>query len=112
MISIANNGRGVHLLKPGSKRRRTKDNMSEQIDEERASAFDRDAMNAQVQEQQEYIAKLQAELEETKEHAHKNQMSTDWLKDNISKKKIFLDENSIPVIAESLHQDDEENQTR
>ena len=53
--------------------------MGEQLDEERASAFDRDAMQAQNEEQQEYIEKLQAELEETKEAAHKNQLSTDWL---------------------------------
>ena len=79
MTSVANNGRGVHLLKPGSKRRRTKEDMGEQLDEERASAFDRDAMQAQNEEQQEFIEKLQAELEETKEAAHKNQLSTDWL---------------------------------
>ena len=91
MIFTANNGRGVHLLKPGSKRRRTKENMSEQIDEERASAFDRDAMQAQNEEQQEYIQKLQAELEETKDEVHRNQLSTDWLKDSISKGKIYLD---------------------
>ena len=86
--------------------------MNEQLDEERASAFDRDAMNSQVQQQQEYIEKLQAELEETKQAAQENQFSTEWIKDNISKKKVYLDENSIPVIDESVQSDTEQIQTR
>ena len=45
MISTANNGRGVHILKPGSKRRRTKEEIGEQLDEERASTFDREGLS-------------------------------------------------------------------
>ena len=65
-----------------------------------------------MQQQQEYIEKLQAELEETKQAAQENQFSTEWIKDNISKKKVYLDENSIPVIDESVHSDTEQIQTR
>ena len=86
--------------------------MSEQLDEERASTFDRDNLNSQVRQQQEYIEQLRAELEETKQAAESNQFSTEWIKDNISKKKIFLDENDIPVIDESVHSETEQIYTR
>ena len=45
-MSTANNGRGVHILKPGSKRRRTKADMAEELDEERASTFDREGLSS------------------------------------------------------------------
>lgn len=66
MLCVATNGRGVHILKPGSKRRRTKTEMGEQLDEERASMFDREGLGSKVREQNEQIEKLRAELEQTK----------------------------------------------
>ena len=45
-MSTANNGRGVHILKPGSKRRRTKAEIDDELNEERASTFDREGLSS------------------------------------------------------------------
>ena len=45
-MSTANNGRGVHILKPGSKRRRTKAEIADELDEERASTYDREGLTS------------------------------------------------------------------
>ena len=58
-----------------------------------------------MQRQQARIDQLRAELEETKQAAENNQFSTEWIRDQMSKKKIFLDDNDIPVIDDSVHED-------
>ena len=47
---VAANGRAVHLLKPGSKRRRTQVEAASQLNQERAAEYDQESMSRKVQE--------------------------------------------------------------
>ena len=62
--ATATKGRGVHLLKAGSKRRRTQAEMSEQLDCDQFFQKVAEENESKVKEQQSEIAHLEGKLQE------------------------------------------------
>ena len=58
------------------------------------------------------IEQLRTELEESKQAAEGNMFSTEWIKEKIAKKEIFIDEDGTPVIDIHVSEDGDEAQTR
>ena len=59
LLYIANKGRGVHILKPGSKRRRTQVDMKDQMVYEDVLQVDLNESKSKVRDQSDHIQALE-----------------------------------------------------
>ena len=92
MCISASNGSSAHLLKVGSKRRRTQADLKEQLEaEELASALDL--------EKAEQIAAVEQQLKEAAELASKNKFAADALTEMVAKGQVVQeDDGALRVV--------------
>ena len=104
------NGRGVHILKPGSKRRRRRPEIEESLNWEAASQIDNEALQTKLRQQQQEIEELKSEVQESARKVAEGEFAINWVNSQRSKGRISISKNGVPNIIgnESDEEDDSE----
>ena len=82
---VADKGNGAHLLKAGSKRRRTQAEMKEQFQMEQLEEMEARDKEAQISEQQRQIQELQQQMTQMEQYAQTNEYAKDVVTDLVKK---------------------------
>ena len=92
------NGRGVHILKAGSKRRRTKADIDDQFEFEREAQENASQNASKVKEQRAAMEALEKELNEREERLNRGHHLFEWLNAQVHAGKIRIDGDGLPNI--------------
>ena len=110
MLPLANKGRGVHLLKTGSKRRRTQAEMAEQLSGEQFFQRVAEESESKVKDQRRSIANLEGRLLQLDQQASEDKNAADFIRHWLAEGKVVLDEQGVPNIIGNREEMDEPSQ--
>ena len=85
------NGRGVHILKAGSKRRRTKADIDDQFEFEREAQENASQNASKVKEQRAAMEALEKELQDREARLDQGNHLFEWIKSQVHAGKIRID---------------------
>ena len=104
------NGRGVHILKAGSKRRRTKADINEEFEFEREAQENASQNASKVKEQRAALEALEKELQEREARLNQGHHLFEWLERMVHAGKIRIDGEGLPnIIGNEDDQDFDDN---
>ena len=97
-LYVAMKGRGVHILKPTSKRRRTQVELSAQQAYEDALQDDIHESKSKLRDQSDHIQSLEQQLTELNQLAEEGKWSTQRIQEWIRDGKVAVDASGVPNI--------------
>ena len=83
MTCLANNGRGVHILKTGSKRRRTQAEMKEQLAQESIARIEAAGQDDESSDKDKKIEELEKKLEEMARKVEEGNFAISWVNNEV-----------------------------
>ena len=92
------NGRGVHILKAGSKRRRTKADIDDQFEFEREAQENASQNASKVKEQRAAMEALEKELQDREARLDQGNHLFEWLNAQVHAGKIRIGGDGLPNI--------------
>ena len=101
MLCLAMNGRGVHILKAGAKRRRTKADIDDQFDFEREAQEHASANASKVKEQKAELEQLSQTLREREEMLNKGNHIFQFIEEECKAGNISYDGVNRPNIIQN-----------
>ena len=96
-------------MKAGSKRRRTKASMAEQLERESIVEMDKEAKDAASTAKDELIEKLQFELSSARDEAKEGKFATNWVQSEIDAGRISVDGAGQPSIIRNAGEGEEDS---
>ena len=103
LLIVADKGIGAHLLKVGSKRRRTQAEMKEQYHMEQLEEMEGRDKDAQIAEFQKQIQEMQQQMVQMETVAKTNQYSRDVVTNLVSQGVLELKGDSEVVLSQGLN---------
>ena len=98
-LFLATKGRGVHILKPGSKRRRTQADMEDQLAFDDVVQADLKKSKSKVQEQKTQIENLESQLNTLQEEANEDRGAAKLIRDWADQGLVQLDSGGRPNVV-------------